>query len=328
MRPEYEVRWLAVAEHEPLKHPHDLIARRLSNEDYIDSAMVGGATVADIIAGDISERQIPPSVLQAYHLQYPHGNGFVEAVRNLHGDPAALRGLLSGVRGKLFEMDFVDRLNHGGLPNGWSAELAPQANQPGWDILIRDEHGALQQELQLKATNSVEYVREALERYPHIDIAVTHELYAQLAADPILGPLLIDGHDHLTTLMHVVEVSADQASIHFGWLPVELALGFTAVQSFTAYRGKRRTLKDALANLGVRGILLFAARGAAYGAALATAEPLVGLPVSITVRLLGGQLLHNLEKRKKMRESLSDMDKSINELSTLSSRRVFVAFES
>jgi hypothetical protein len=49
----------------------------------------------------------------------------------------------------------VNWLDHGHLPAGYHAELAQHANNPAWDILIRDPHGHTDNLLQLKATESV-----------------------------------------------------------------------------------------------------------------------------------------------------------------------------
>ena len=54
--------------------------------------------------------------------------------------------------------------------------LAESATQPGWDLQIINSDGSIAQELQLKATESLSYVKEALERYPDIDVLTTDEV--------------------------------------------------------------------------------------------------------------------------------------------------------
>ena len=76
----------------------------------------------------------------------------------------------------------MDHLNSGGLPDGYHAEIAGSATQPGWDIRVLDEHGQVSELLQAKATESVQYVQEALQRYPDIDVTTTTEVHAQLTA--------------------------------------------------------------------------------------------------------------------------------------------------
>ena len=115
-------------------------------------------------------------------------------------DPAVLQQLssdkvmdyLNGVKGKYFEVLVRNRLNDGKqlgdigpLFDGQEAVLAESATQPGWDLQIIDNSdGSLVEELQLKATSSLAYVKEALERYPGIQIATTSEI--NTAAEDIL----------------------------------------------------------------------------------------------------------------------------------------------
>ena len=93
-----------------------------------------------------------------------------------------LQGAVSSAKGKYFEYLVADRLNDGGqvgpvlLPDGYHAELADSLNQPGWDMRIVDPDGVTAEYLQLKATDSVGYIKEALQRYPDIDILATHEV--------------------------------------------------------------------------------------------------------------------------------------------------------
>lgn len=98
-------------------------------------------------------------------------------------EPDQLGGVLSAWKGKYFEVLVRDRLNAGDpvgdlqLVPGQSAELAADLSQPGWDLRIVDESGGDAYELiQLKATDSLGYVKEALERYPDINVLATEEL--------------------------------------------------------------------------------------------------------------------------------------------------------
>lgn len=98
----------------------------------------------------------------------------------LEGD--ALQGAVNTAKGKYFEYLVVERLNAGEqvgplvLADGFRAELAESFTQPGWDLRIVDAHGATAEYLQLKATDSVGYVRDALERYPDFQILATHDV--------------------------------------------------------------------------------------------------------------------------------------------------------
>jgi len=91
-------------------------------------------------------------------------------------------GVLNSTKGKYFEYLVEDRLNAGEivgdvvLPDGYHAAVAPNLTQPGWDIQIFDQHGGVADYLQLKATNSISYIHETLERYPDITVLGTSEI--------------------------------------------------------------------------------------------------------------------------------------------------------
>ncbi len=148
--------------------------------ELLDLLVVGGVTLAQALRHPTS---VPVDVENAFHLAYPglaKSESFSDAVGRMSSDE--LVGLVSGVKGKLFELDLIDHLNHGGLPDGFHASLAQSVNQPGWDVQILDDHGQISELLQAKATESAAYVKEALERYPDIDVTTTTEVHAQLLA--------------------------------------------------------------------------------------------------------------------------------------------------
>ncbi len=106
----------------------------------------------------------------------------------LSGD--ALQGAVNAAKGKYFEYLVADRLNRGEqvgpllLEPGQQAVVAESMTQPGWDLRIQDEHGAVVEYLQLKATDSVGYIRAALDRYPDIQILATSDVaHSGLAFD-------------------------------------------------------------------------------------------------------------------------------------------------
>ena len=96
-----------------------------------------------------------------------------------------MMGILNSAKGKYFEYLVTDKLNAGEavgdlqLPEGYQAVMATNANQPGWDIQILDPQGNTAEYLQLKATNSLGYINEILERYPDITILATDEVADQ-----------------------------------------------------------------------------------------------------------------------------------------------------
>ena len=62
------------------------------------------------------------------------------------------------------------------LAPGEIARVGEIANQPGWDIEIIDEAGELVEQVQLKASDSMSYINEALEKYPDIRIIAPQEM--------------------------------------------------------------------------------------------------------------------------------------------------------
>lgn len=110
----------------------------------------------------------------------------------LSGD--ALQGAVNSAKGKYFEYLVADRLNRGEqvgpltLEPGQQAMVAESMTQPGWDLRIQDEHGAVVEYLQLKATDSVGYIRSALDRYPDIQILATSDVaHSGLALDSTIA---------------------------------------------------------------------------------------------------------------------------------------------
>ncbi|MGA8728539.1 MAG: hypothetical protein WB608_07290 [Terracidiphilus sp.] len=306
MTSEHRARWKVEIQKQkgPLKKPADLIRRAVSSEDFVDSAVIGGVSVADILAGRVAEWQIPSSVLEAFHDQYPqYGTGFVEAVNHFHGDPERLMGLVNGVKGKLFELDYVAWLNHGNLPDGLTAELAHSATNPGWDIAIHDAHGHVSELLQMKATDSISYVHEAIATHPDIPVVVPHELYEKMAENHDAFAHILDGHEALNNLNgHITDAVGHAetagAAEHFPTIGPVVVIGLAVALNYRRYRRGRMTLSDLMRNVGERGALAVLASGAGWAAALLAHEPFFGLPTSIAVRLFGGQLFHNRRRRE------------------------------
>lgn len=147
-----------------------------ANRESLLDIVVAAASV-QIAAGTWPE-DLDPLLLKAIYDTNPslvQSNWFA-----LDGD--ALQGTVNTAKGKYFEYLVADRLNQGQqvgpllLEPGQQAVLAESMTQPGWDLRIEDEHGAVVEYLQLKATDSVGYIRTALERYPDIQILATGEV--------------------------------------------------------------------------------------------------------------------------------------------------------
>ena len=148
---------------------------------------------------------VPSDLQQDYELAYPDK----AAAMSLHEaaakmDEEQLMGFTNGIKGKLFELRYTDYLNDGHLPAGYHAELANSATQPGWDIAILDDAGRMDEALQLKATESADYIEHAFERYPYINIVSTDEVYSQVTMGDMADHLINSGisNEELTDYVH------------------------------------------------------------------------------------------------------------------------------
>ncbi|MBP8182844.1 MAG: hypothetical protein KAX88_01945 [Rhodoferax sp.] len=173
-------------------------------------------------------------------------------------DEVAQQGAVNAAKGKYFEYLVVERLNAGEqvgplvLPDGFHAELAESFTQPGWDLHIIDEHGATAEYLQLKATDSVGYVRDALERYPDFQILATHDVAdSGLVIDS--GFSNVDLAHHVGTAVDAADASVSEMFIDYfspliplvaiaSWEGYKVVVGRQSIDAFKmslARRGQR-----------------------------------------------------------------------------------------
>lgn len=90
-----------------------------------------------------------------------------------------LKGIAYNVKGIYHELLFVHDYNE--THDDTFAELFGSTNNPGTDVLIKDRaSGDVLSELQLKATDSVRYVREHQSKYPDMEVRVTTEVSEDL----------------------------------------------------------------------------------------------------------------------------------------------------
>lgn len=191
---------------------------KLSKKDMLLDSL--GISVS-VIHGYYHIDYIPEEVEEAYKAAYPIKSQ-TDNLRDIieDADDTEVAGLISGIKGKLFEMRYVDFLNDGHLPDGYEAVLAESATNPGWDIAILDNNGITVNELQMKATDSVDYIKTALERYPDIDIVTTEEVYNSVVMHEFADNVINSGisNEELTS---VVTETLESDSVDMDWgLPV------------------------------------------------------------------------------------------------------------
>jgi hypothetical protein len=211
----------------------ELAQREQRRKDLLDLLVVGGVTLAEIVR---DPARVPEEVKRAFELAYPglagQGETLADVAQRLLTED--LVGLINGVKGKLFEIELVEHLNSGTLPDGLHAELAGSATQPGHDIEILDADGHVVDVLQAKATESVAYVKEALERYPDIDVTTTTEVHAQLVAHGWADQVSDSGISE-AVLQQKVETALAAGKPHLDasdLLPSSIGLAVIALSSF------------------------------------------------------------------------------------------------
>lgn len=130
-------------------------------------------------------------------------------------------GAINAAKGKYFEYLVVDRLNSGGqvggvmLVPGQEAQVAESMNQPGWDVRIVDDEGGVVHYLQMKATDSGSYIRDALERYPDVQIMGTSEAAGQLDGNVMVLDAGMDNTALQKEVGHAVDLANSTAVDRF-----------------------------------------------------------------------------------------------------------------
>lgn len=156
-----------------------LYRQYLQRSKAIVDATVAAAALGSILVSDkIDLDTIDPQQLEAFELAFPGKS--ISELSDFGLDQ--LEGITSAWKGKYFEILVRDNLNEGQwvgdihLSTGQQALLADSPIQEGWDLQILNSDGTLDQALQLKATDSLGYIKETLEKYPDIDIIATSEV--------------------------------------------------------------------------------------------------------------------------------------------------------
>ena len=157
------------------------------------------------------EPDADPQFLEAFRLHYP--NVSLESLRGASEE--RLDGLFNGAKGKYFEVLVRDRLNAGervgeiALQPGQVARLAESPTQPGWDLRIENEDGTVAEPIQLKATESMAYVKRTLDENPGIRVAAPSEI--DDSTEQILGTDISDAQLELVTKAQLGELGEGMA---------------------------------------------------------------------------------------------------------------------
>ncbi|MFK5984813.1 MAG: hypothetical protein QM479_05255 [Pseudomonadota bacterium] len=276
----------------------------------VDSIVLGGETLATMLAaGNISDE-----IINAYEAAYPglsDAISFEDKVREL--DDEALIGLISGVKGKLFEQKYVEYLNNGNLPDGYAAVLAESATQPGWDIAIEGENGEIASVLQAKATDSVSYVQDALEKYPNIDVVTTDEVYSHLVMSGI-SDNITNGSISNVELVEALDNAVDASVLTIDYTPPIFVLAFIA---FTSYKDESLTLYEKARSAGDRSGKTYLSYLVGGGIAAITNTWWLGVIGSVSSRILSDSGNKKYEMYEKLKEIEHINQKLIDGLKTV-----------
>ena len=150
-----------------------------NQQEILEIAAIAADISADSILNLGLEPESNPLILQAFQLQYPN----VDQDSLVGASDERLGGLANGIKGKYFEVLVRDRLNDGEslgelrLGPGQVARLAVSSTQEGWDLeIVNVEDGSIVEQIQLKATTSMSYIKSALDQNPDIRVAVPSEV--------------------------------------------------------------------------------------------------------------------------------------------------------
>jgi len=150
-----------------------------SQREILEIAGIAADVSADSILNLGLEPESNPLITEAFRLQYPN----VDQESLVGASEERLNGLANGIKGKFFEVLVRDRLNDDEslgelrLGPGQVARLADDPTQEGWDLeIVNLEDGSLVEQIQLKATTSMSYIKSALDKNPEIRVAVPSEV--------------------------------------------------------------------------------------------------------------------------------------------------------
>ena len=225
-----------------------------------------------------------------------------------------LTGIINSAKGKYFELLVTEKLNDGErvgelvLPNGYHAEMAESLTQPGWDIAIKDASGNVADHLQLKATENLSYISEALHKYPDIKILATEEAANHLPD----GYTMVSGSgiedNHLTSTIESTIQNGNEGFFEkFGdsFHPLAPLSVILAIEGYKLF-AKRQSVESAIKNGSERfGRSLFSTATGAFVYALGGG--FLALPAALGAGLYYRRV-NNLSKiSEMMRENITKL---------------------
>ena len=285
--------------------------RRKFKSDYpwSDYYVISGLT----IPGMIKKGFVDPDVALAYQYQFPekaNSMTFTDAWLDLDTSEEKL-GFVSAVKGKLFEIKYLNEHISKTLEPGYTAKLAESPTQKAFDIEIYNPYGQIDQQLQLKASQSASYVKEALNKYPEIDVVTLEDLEGQM--------LLTDFPDRIVTSSisdeSLLSAIGDATGSNLNYLPI---LGFVYL-IFSSYTKKEASKFEKTVTIG--------RRASDYGFnlwILATTGGVIGIPLVAIKHFFLRRGEHKTETIAYLKKQLKRQKRTHKRIKQLFNRRDFL----
>ncbi len=231
---------------------------------------------------------------------------------------------LNGIKGKYFEVLLEEKLNAGEsvggiqLLPGEVARLAESPSQPGWDLEIVNENGETVDEIQAKATDSLSYVKSALDKYPDIQVITTQELSDKVAdydditsSDIYNSDITEEATEHIEELSEdlVTDILHQSAEFAFDALPVLSGVVIGLSEGRQVLMG-RSTVEESLRRGSVR-----LGRSSVYsviGAGLMAVDAgVISLPTVTALRIAEGRVRHRKAMESHLEEKTAEIVREV-----------------
>ena len=197
-----------------------------SNHEFADAFIISGLTASQMLVNGI-----PGDVQEAFEKAYPNlaaENSFIDTWSS-YDDYEARLGFVNGIKGKLFEIKYVEHLNEN-LEPGYMAAMSDNPINQGWDIKITGPNNEVENLLQLKATTTASHVKEAINNYPEIDVVTLSDLQGQLSSINSITSVTASNISNEDLMLQIGEATGNQA-FFFPTAPL-LALGYLIFDSY------------------------------------------------------------------------------------------------
>ena len=197
-----------------------------SNHEFADACIISGLTASQMLYSGI-----PADVQEAFEKAYPNlaaENSFIDTWSS-YDDYEARLGFVNGIKGKLFEIKYVEHLNEN-LEPGYVAAMSNNPVNEGWDIKITGPNNEVENLLQLKATTTASHVKEAIDRYPEIDVVTLSDLQGQMSSINSISSVTASDISNEDLMLQIGEATGNQA-FFFPTAPL-LALGYLIFDSY------------------------------------------------------------------------------------------------